>query len=489
MDWQMLAPIFIYLAILMGVGYYSRVTAPKSKTFAEGYFLGGRSLGPFLLVFTMTASLASVGTFIGAPGLIYSVGAGFLIAGLAQLPVIMYSLGALGKKIAIVSRRIDAVTLTDLFKARYQNDAVVIGSALAMIIFIVVYMMAQIVGGTRIIEAITGLPYTWGLVIFFVVVVTYTVLGGFRAVAITDLLQGLIMMVGAVVLVVIVVAKSGGLGVLSATVIETTPHLFTLPGPMNMTPLYFISFFMLFGIGVIGMPTMVLRSMAYKDSKSMHQAILMGIVVMTLFTVPMGLMGLFARVHFPALAVPDMAVPSMVLEFLPPWFAGVFMTVPLVAVMSTIDAMLLIVCSSIVIDIIRNYIKPKASDESIKKMSYLFTFLIAIVVFVFALSPPALVQMVVIYAVGGLIAAFFVPLLFGLYWRRANGWGAACSLFGGMVSYILLEIFANRPLGMHTITSSLIISIVLMIVVSLLTAKPSAETINLFWGSAPSEQK
>ncbi len=485
MDWRMITPILIYLAILMGVGFYAKLTAPKAKNFEEGFFLGGRSLGPFLLVFTMTASLSSVGGFIGTPGLVYTFGAGFFIVFMAQIPVIMYSLGALGKKIAIVARRVNAVTLTDLFKARYQNDAVVIGSALAMIIFIVVYMMAQIVGGTRIVEAITGLPYNWGLLIFFVAVVSYTTVGGFRAVAITDLLQGATMMFGALFLIIIVIVRSGGMSALSTTLIQTAPELLTLPGPVNMNPLYFFSFFILFGIGVIGMPTMIIRSMAYKDSKSMHQAIKMGVIVMTLFSVPMALVGLFARVHFPALAVPDMAVPSMVIEFLPPWFAGLFMTVPLVAVMSTVDAFLLIVCSSIVIDIIRNYIKPAASETSIKKMTYFFTLFIALIVFLLATSPPALIQMVVIYAVGGLIAAFLVPLLFGLYWRRATGWGAASALFGGMGSYILLEIFANRPLGMHTIVTSLGISILLMIIVSLLTPKPSAETIRLFWGAAP----
>ena len=483
--WNVLAPILVYVAGMIVIGYYANKKKGPAKNFLEGFFLGGRNLGPILLAFTMAATAVSASHFLGAPGMVYKVGFGFFLVGLCQFPLLFYCLGALGKKMSIIARRINAITITDIFRARFENHVLTIGSALAIIVFITVAMSAQIIGGARIIESLTGLPYLWGLLIFLPIIVIYIAIGGFMGDVWTDLIQGAIMVAGSVLLLILTVVKGGGLANMTMTIAGTNPQLLALPGPMGMTPLFLFSFFLLFGLGVLAYPPMTVRAMVFKDSRSMHRAIIIGSFIMLFFVILLPLVGFLGRYYFPNIDVPDKIIPSVVMKVFPAWLGGIFLTVPLAAGMSTIDSMFLVIVASIVRDIFQNYIKPNASEKLLSRMSYVLTFAVAVVIFLLAYTPPKLLVMIVIFAGAGVGVSVFMPLIFGLYWRRATGWGAACSFLGGLISYILLEKFVTKPLGMIPYVPSLGISIILMIVVSLLTKKPKVETISLFWGSTP----
>jgi sodium/pantothenate symporter len=168
---------------------------------------------------------------------------------------------------------------------------------------------------------------------------------------------------------------------------------------------------------------------------------------------------------------------------MPGWVAGIVLSAPLAAIMSTVNSMLLVTSASVVKDIYLNYINPKASERKIAKLSYFTTLIIGVGVVLFALTPPDYLQFIVVYAIGGLEATFFAPIVFGLYWKRATTWGAIISMYAGLISYILLgELFPN-PFGMQTIVTSTAVSIFLMITVSYLSKRPSQEVIIKFWGS------
>src|SRR5699024_10119645 len=141
---DVLIPIDLYLLVTFLIGgYYHKYTKKKDSDFKEEFFIDSRSLGPFVLAFNMLASAASAGTFIGTTGLGYEVGFSWVLVGLTQVAMGVYILGILGKKFAIVARRINAVTITDFLRERYQSHAVVIGSSIGIIIFIGAYMVAQ----------------------------------------------------------------------------------------------------------------------------------------------------------------------------------------------------------------------------------------------------------------------------------------------------------------------------------------------------------
>lgn len=484
MKWDVLIPICLALIVTFAIGIvlHKRLKV-KNANFQEDYFIGGRSLGPLVLTFTLLASAASAGTFIGSPGVAYNSGFSWILILLTQVGMGVYILGILGKKFAIVARKINAVTLTDFFKERYQSKAVVLGSSIGIIIFISAYMVAQFVGGARILESITGLPYKTGLMIFGLAVVLYTVYGGFRAVAITDAIQGIIMILGGVLLWIFFFIKTEGFSGLIGQLVTEHPEMVELPGPSGATPLMLFSYFMLFGIAAIGLPHASVRGMTFKNTESMHKSIIYSGIIMALFTIFFATLGPFVKVLYPNLSVPDMALPTLILDIMPGWVAGIVLSAPLAAIMSTVNSMLLVTSASVVKDIYLNYINPKASERKIAKLSYFTTLIIGVGVVLFALTPPDYLQFIVVYAIGGLEATFFAPIVFGLYWKRATTWGAIISMYAGLISYILLgELFPN-PFGMQTIVTSTAVSIFLMIAVSYLSKRPSQEVIIKFWGS------
>lgn len=483
MKWDVLIPILLYLLSTFIVGGLLHKHIKNRKTsFQEEYFIGGRSLGPLVLTFTILASAASAGTFIGSPGVAYNMGFGWALFSMAQIGLGIYILGILGKKFAIVARKINAVTLTDFLKERYQSTAVVLGSSLGIILFISAYMVAQFVGGARILESITGLPYKAGLIIFGLTVVVYTVYGGFRAVALTDAIQGVIMILGGILLWVFFLVKTEGFSGLIGKLVAEHPEMVELPGPVGATPAMLFSYFVLLGIAGIGLPHAAVRGMTFKNTDAMHKSIIYSGFVMALFSIFFVTLGPFVKVLYPNLEVADMALPTLVLDIMPGWVAGLVLAAPLAAIMSTVDSMLLVTSSSVVKDIYLNYINPKASDRQIAKLSYLTTIVIGVGVVLFALTPPEYLQFIVIYAIGGLEATFFAPIVFGLYWKRANTWGALASMYSGLLGYIILGEFFPNPFGMQTIVTATALSILMMIVVSYLTPEPSRSVIQKFWG-------
>ena len=256
-----------------------------------------------------------------------------------------------------------------------------------------------------------------------------------------------------------------------------------LPGPSGATPLMVFSYFMLFGIAAIGLPHASVRGMTFKNTESMHKSIIYSGFIMALFTIFFATLGPFVRVLYPDISAPDMALPTLILDIMPGWVAGLVLAAPLEAIMSTVNSMLLVTSSSVVKDIYLNYINPNASEKKIAKLSYFSTLIIGVGVVLFALTPPDYLQYLVIYAIGGLEATFFAPIVFGLYWKRANTWGAITSMYSGLISYIVLGEFFPNPFGMQTIVTATAISILMMIIVSYLTPRPSHQIVSKFLGT------
>jgi sodium/pantothenate symporter len=488
MNWGVIIPIIVYLLAMLAVaGYLHRYLKDRRVSFQEQFFIGGRSLGPLVLALTMLASAASAGTFIGGPGVAYDVGFAWALVGMTQIGMGIYILGILGKKFAIMARKIGAVTLSDFLRERYGSAAVVVGSSLGVVIFLGAYMVAQFAGGARILEAVTGLPYQAGLLMFGVTVAAYTTYGGFRAVALTDAIQGILMILGGVILWIFLMSRSGGLTSLVEQLRTEQPDMLTLPGPGDITPFMLFSYFVLLGIAAIGLPHASVRAMAYRDSRTMHKAMMYSIPIMFLFSLFFTTAGPMMRVLYPNADAPDSVLPTFIVDSMPGLLAGLVLGAPLAAVMSTVSSMLLVTSSAIIKDLYTNYVNPRASERMVTNLSYLVTSVIGIAVVLIALTPPEYLQYVVLYAIGGLEATFFAPIVMGLYWKRASRWGAISSMYLGLGSYLLIAYFFERPFGMDPVVTALSISIATMVVVSLLTPGPSPEILRKFWGAgAPS---
>lgn len=472
MNWQVVTPLIIFLILIFIIGFWASKKMNSSNSFLQEYFLGGRELGGFILAMTMMATYGSASSFIGGPGVAYTQGLGWVLLAMSQVVTGYFVLMVLGKKFAIMARRYQAVTLIDFLKERYKSKWVVLLSAFSIIIFLFSAMAAQWVGGARLIESLTGISYLSALFIFAISVMVYVVIGGFRAVALTDAVQGAIMFIGTLILLIAVIIAGGGIPKIISDLAAENPNLITPYGfDGGLTPLYVSSFWVLVGVGVVGLPQVTVRAMSYKNSKAMHRAIIIGTIVVGFIMLGMHLIGVFARPILPGIEVGDTVMPLIALEVLPPWLAGIVLAAPMAAIMSTVDSLLLLVSSAVVKDVYINYIKPNASEGTIKKMSFGVTTVLGILVFLMAISPPDLLIWLNLFSFGGLEAAFIWPVVLGLYWQRGNKFGAITSMLAGTGSYIIIHLYFPNPFGMHTVTLPIVFSLIAFIVGSLITGK------------------
>ncbi|KMY48755.1 sodium/pantothenate symporter [Peribacillus loiseleuriae] len=472
MNWQVIIPLLLFLVVIFSVGFWASRYVRSTDSFLQEYFLGDRQLGGFVLAMTMIATYGSASSFIGGPGVAYTKGLGWVLLSMAQLPAGYFVLMVLGKKFAIIARKYKAITLIDFLKERYKSKAVVIISAISIIVFLFSSMAAQWVGGARLIESLTGLSYTTALFIFAVSVLVYVIIGGFRAVALTETVQGVVMLLGTIILLVATIIAGGGIPNIIQELVAENPNLVSPYGAeRDLTPIYVSSFWILVGVGVIGLPQIAVRAMSYKNSKGMHQAIIIGTFVIGTIMLGMHVIGVFARAILPGIEIGDKVMPTLTLDVLPPFLAGLVLAAPMAAIMSTVNSLLILISSAIVKDLYLNYLNPKATENQVKRASFWVTTLIGVSVILFALSPPDLLIWLNLFSFGGLESVFIWPIVFGLYWSKGNKYGAISSMIVGMGSYILFDRLNPNALGMHTVVLPVFLSLIAYVIISKMTDK------------------
>lgn len=485
MNLELLLPLCIYLVLVLGVGFWAS-RHRVGGDFVQEYFIGNRSMGGLVLAMTLVATYTSASSFIGGPGAAYKIGLGWVLLAMIQLPTVWLTLGVLGKKFAIIARRVNAVTINDMLWARYQSRAVVVLGSVTIILAFIATMVVQFIGGARLLETATGLSYQQGLFLFAGCVLLYTVIGGFRAVVMTDALQGIIMLIGTGALLVGILIAGDGLPNLIHQLKAIDPKLVSPQGAGDMlTQPFMLSFWVLVCVGVVGLPHSALRCFGYRDSKALHRGILIGTIVSAFLMFGMHLAGALGRAILPGMDSPDKIMPSLMMEVLPPWLAGVFLAAPMAAIMSTIDSQLIQASATLVKDLYLNYLSPeKAGQEKLEvrvpRLSLLCTLILGTLVLLAALQPPEMIIWLNLLAFGGLQAVFLWPLVLGLYWSRANGPGALASMVCGILCYGILSQWGIKLAGLHAIVPSLAMGLIAFVLVSLLTPAPSQSVRRLF---------
>ncbi|MDQ0352308.1 sodium/pantothenate symporter [Alkalibacillus filiformis] len=475
MNWEVLVPLLALLFVIFLIGIWSNRKMKQSSSFLSDYFLGSRELGGLVLAMTMAATYGSASSFLGGPGAAYTIGLGWVLLAMTQVATGYFVLLVLGKKFAIVTRKFKAVTLIDFLKERYQSKSVVLISAFSIVVFLFAAMAAQWIGGAYLIQTVTGLSYLGALFLFAVAVLLYVIIGGFRAVAVTDATQGIIMFVGTLVLLIGVVIAGGGIDQIMTDLVTENPNLVTPYGhDGQLTAAYVTSFWILVGVGVVGLPQVAVRAMSYRDARSMHRALMIGTIVVGFIMLNMHLIGVFARPVLPGIEVADQVIPLIAMETLPPWVAGIVLAAPLAAMMSTVDSLLLLVSSSVVKDVYINYFKPDANRAHVKRVSIGFTAILGVIVFLLSINPPELLIYLNLFAFGGLEAAFIWPIVLGLYWKYANKHGAIASMVVGIGSYIAIHQYNDtygNLFGVHAVTIPVFLSLIAFITFSLIFKK------------------
>ncbi|WP_455760225.1 sodium/pantothenate symporter [Cloacibacillus evryensis] len=484
----MIIPLVLYFILIMGIALWGSRTAGRrsdTKGFMEEYFIGSRSMGGFVLAMAIITTYTSASSFVGGPGVAYNVGLGWILLSMIQVPTAFLTLGVLGKRFALIARRTDAVTITDFIRARYGSDAVVILASLALLVFFMASMLAQFIGGARLFESITGYSYQTGLLIFGFTVVVYTTVGGFRAVVLTDTIQGVMMLFASLAILYAVITAGGGVENIMQTLYSIDPRLLTPTGGGNAIPKPFIlSFWVLVGIGILGLPQTTQKCLGYKDSRSMHNAMIIGTFVVGFTMLAMHLVGAMGRAVIPDITVGDLAVPTLTVRLMSPFWAGIFIAGPLAAIMSTVDSMLIMCSAAIVKDLYFHYVvkndEARLSPKKVRGMSVIVTAVVGVLVFFAAMKPPSLLVWINLFAFGGLEAVFFCPTLFGLYWKRANSTGAVLSMICGASAFFWFNITKTSVGGTTAIVPTLAIAVAAFVAGSLLGRPESAEKLKMF---------
>lgn len=477
----MLSIIVIYLIVnvIVGMIYSKRKDSQSDMSFSKKYFIGSRGMNGIVLAMTTVATYASVSSFVSGPGAA-AMTYGFSQAWVAgvQVGAAFLVLGILGKKFALVSRKTGAVTIAGYLKARYKSDALVIITTLLMLVFFVTQMIAQFLGGATLIESVTGLPYWLALAIFALVVIVYTAFGGFTAVVITDTLQGIIMLIGTFLFLFFVVKNLGSFDAMAVTLDQTLPGWDTLTGT-GYTPGSLVSFWVLVGIGVIGLPQTAVRGMGFKDTKSCHNAMLLGTIVAGFLMIGMHVGGAWsgALIAGHEFASSDYVIPAVIQQIMPVGVAGIFLAAPMAAVMSTVSSLLILASASIVKDLWGTYIvkddsaRKERFNRNLSKSSLAVTFLIGIVVFVLTLTPPDIIFWVNLFAMGGLEACFFWPIVGGVFYKKGNKQAAISSSVIGVLVYVISYNFHLTVWGLNSIVWGLLFGGIAYFLIGKLTCR------------------
>ncbi|NNI14102.1 sodium/pantothenate symporter [Pasteurella multocida] len=466
MNYSILIPLFLYLCFVFAVAYYAYAKRQKGSFLSE-YYVGNRSMSGFVLAMTTAATYVGASSFIGGPGAAYKFGLGWVLLAMIQVPVVLFTLGVLGKKFAMWAREHKSLTINDILFSRYKSPTIVLLASLSLLFSFFIMMAVQFIGVGRLLETTLNIDYRLSVLIFATTVGIYTFIGGFRAVVLTDTIQGLIMMIGTFLLLFGVIYAGGGVSQIIDTLETIDPRLITPYGiearPLDFT--FMASFWVLVCFGLLGLPHTVIRAMSYKNSKALHSGIVIGTVVIALLMLGMHLAGALGRAVVPELSVTDKIIPTLMIQVLPPVVAGIFLAAPMAAIMSSIDSMLIQASSTLIKDLYLRF-KPEQirNERRVKILSTVATLFMTILVTVTTLNPPDMLIWLNLFALGGLETTFLWVMLLGLYWQKANAYGAVCSMIVGLGSYVTLTAASIKLLDFHAIVPALLFGLIAFLI-------------------------
>ncbi|MCL1059868.1 sodium/pantothenate symporter [Shewanella gelidimarina] len=470
-----LFPVLLYLVLSLLVTRFwsarqSRRTDEDSGLYtdkAKRFFIGGAFLSGPLLALTLVATYTSASSFIGGSGAAYKYGLGWVWLALIQVPVALLTLGVLGSRF-LAMRRHQHVTLIEWLDARFQNPYLSTFAMVSLVVGFIAMISVQFIGGARLLSGVTGISYELGLAIFVCTVLAYTLTGGFRAVVLTDALQGIVMLLGLFILLLVILSQPQ-LPEKMQLLAQQTPALFSphsiddfLSWPMML------SFWLLICFGTMGLPHTVVRLLAVKDKASLKTGIIWGTIICFFMTLIPHLCGVLGRALFPDLSVPDNIMPTLMSGLLPPLIAGTLLAAPIAAVMSSVDSMLLQSATSIVRDGMVK-VMPNLSATKQVWLTRLVMLLITLSACYWALSPPDMIVWINLAAFGALQAVFLWPIIAGLYWPSITGSSALAAMVSGMLSYLLLQTQTPLLYQIHPIVPALLCSLIFMLTVQQLT--------------------
>lgn len=464
--------IFVaYFAVVFAIGWYS-LRATRGET---DYWIAGGELGWFAGGATMAATHTSAGTFIGAAGLLYTLGWSFGWVLLA-IPLSYWFMVAV---LAPRFTRQKELTVPAFIERRYYGKGIRGLAAGIILVATVVYIQAQIVAGGLIANTVFGVPTTVGMVGFTAILLVYTVVGGMVAVVYTDAFQLVVMTLAAVFAVPLALRQVDGLGGLLTLVESARPDVFTFEAaPVALLFSMALSFF----LGGIATPEKLIRLYAMKDMPTIRRGVLFAIVMALALNLLVMVLALAAIVLFPTLPTGDLATPMIATAVLPATLGSIMLAAITAAMMSTVDSLLIVAGSALSVDIYQNLLDPDVSPARrmwIDRLGIVVVGSVPVVLLLSGVGEGELVQFIVLLFTALMAAAFLFPVVGGVLWRRATREGAAAAMVGGLAATFLWEAYGSPDV--EPVLSGFLVSGALFVTVSLLTPPPPSSAIEPYF--------
>ncbi len=467
--------LVLYYVIVLGIGYWAMRHGGSEDL--EGYLLGGRQVGPIATALTLQSTSMSGYMFLGAGGLGYTQGYWAMWFAAGDIGGGVLNLSAIGRRMRKLSQIFGALTSIEYLAKRYPSPAVRLFAGVLTVFLLGFYVLAQFIAGGKGMALVTGLPYPMALAIAVGIILIYTFMGGYLAVAYTDFFQSLVMLVGVLWIAIAALTELGGLTAANNAIAEFDPTLLSIWGKdLGFEGQWGVALgaVLIFSIGLLGWPHVVTRHMAMSRPATARKAG-MWATAWNLFFVPTPyLVGILAVLLLPELDDPEMAIFEVAGLLLPAAVTGLVMAAIMAAIMSTADSLLLQTGSIASRDLYERFINPNASERQMVMVSRGLVLLIAMVGYVVALYEPPTVFAIVIFATSVLGSAFLPAYFCAVWWRKANTAGALSSMVVGASVAFGWEIAGMvETTQMAPMTAGVASSITTMIVVSLLTQKIS----------------
>lgn len=468
-----------YFLLVLIIGLIART---RWKSSPETYFLADRKLGTFVLLGTMVATNFSAFTVFGTSGAGYRDGYAFF-------PIMGFGTGfmaltfwILGRKIWQVGREKGLVTPPELVQELYQSPVLSFIFAMVMIIFTIPYLALQPMAAGYVLEELVGLPYFYGCVLVTVIIMLYTLRGGLRAVAWTDVFQGAVMFVLLMVSLVIVANHHGGLAAANQKVMSMNPELFSRPGGLGKYTFgVWFSYILLWFLCDPMFPQLFQRFFSAKSERNLSKIMIFYPLICTVvFFMPI-CVGVLGRLSFPDLVgkQADRILPMVLTSISGDAMAALVMAAGLAALMSTMDSQLLTLSSIFTRDVYSLFTKEKSESSITGRIFVIFLSLCGLGL---AYNPPATILQIATQTFTGL-AVLFPTVIFGLYFKRVFAASAIVSIICGEVSLVAFY-FKWIPSGNFLPVIWVMIvtfSVYLLIHCMLLSKEASEATVVLGW--------
>lgn len=482
--------LVVFFAVMIGIGFYCR----KHATDVNGFVLGGRSVGPWLTAFAYGTSYFSAVIFVGYAGQFgwkYGIASTWIGIGNALIGS-MLAWVILGRRTRVMSQHLDSATMPEFFGKRFQSKGLKISASVIVFVFLIPYTASLYNGLSRLFGMAFDIDYTVCIVVMAILTGIYVIAGGYMATAINDFVQGIIMLVGIVVVIAAVLKTNGGfmealngLANIQDEAVSTQPGVFA--SFFGTDPFNLLGVVILTSLGTWGLPQMVQKFYAIKSEDSIKK----GTIISTFFAIVVSggcyFLGGFGRLFSDKIDIAkdgyDSVIPTM-LSGLSPALIGLVVILVLSASMSTLSSLVMASSSTLTLDVLKeNVIKDMDEKKQVLVMRLLIVVFIAISVVIAAVqykSNVTFIAQLMGVSWGALAGAFLAPFMYGLYWKRTTR--AACYVsFAFGTGFMLLNmlfrssfpVILQSPINAGAFT--MVAGLVLVPIVSLFTKKPKEE--------------